>query len=581
MAYLVLARKYRPHTFADVAGQEVATKLLQGAIREQRVGHAYLFNGPRGTGKTTTARILAKALNCEQGPAEEPCGTCERCLSADRGSEVDIIEIDAASNTGVDDVRELREQVAFAPMRARYKVYIVDEVHMLSTAAFNALLKTLEEPPPHVKFFFATTELHKVPDTILSRCQVVKLGLINEETIAKTLDGVLAKEGIRPAAGVTHALARAARGSMRDGLSLTDQLLALVGQEPQVADVARLAGPAGAERIEELASLLEAGDGPGVLRALGNVGFAATEVCDGLLEHLRAALIAVLVPERAELLGLAPEERERAAARAKRLGGDRLQIWLDELIACRERMQRLSEHAALTLEVTLLELCRPEAALSVAELEQRLLGLEERLGAGGSPTRAPAPGPQPAPRPASRPAPAPASAPAAPAPAAKAPSSAADATAPRAASPEPTSEPAPERGSAAAVRATQQDSEPTSTARRASRSRGVPRSTQDAWKGFLAELGTTRASLAQLLGERGRLVEYRPGAARIQLARLTERDRALAFDAANLRACNSVFSELAGQPVEVTLEDTAGRPPGRDDVFTREVADLFGGQIED
>src|SRR6185295_14423671 len=161
MTYLVLARKYRPRVFSDVVGQEVATATLRGAIAEGRIGHAYLFCGPRGTGKTTTARIFAKALNCEKGPAPDPCGTCERCLAADSGSEIDIIEVDAASHTGVDYVREMREQAAYMPLRARFKIYLIDEVHMLSKGAFNALLKTLEEPPPHVKFLFATTELER------------------------------------------------------------------------------------------------------------------------------------------------------------------------------------------------------------------------------------------------------------------------------------------------------------------------------------------------------------------------------------------------------------------------------------
>jgi len=174
MSYLVLARKYRPRTFADMVGQETVTQVLKGAIHEGRIGHAYLFCGPRGTGKTTTARILAKALNCERGPTIEPCLQCERCLGIEAGSEVDVVEIDAASHTSVDNVRDLKEQVAYAPMRARYKVWIIDEVHMLSKSAFNAFLKPLEEPPPHVKFLFATTDPQKVLETVLSRVQVLK-----------------------------------------------------------------------------------------------------------------------------------------------------------------------------------------------------------------------------------------------------------------------------------------------------------------------------------------------------------------------------------------------------------------------
>src|SRR6185436_7056896 len=236
MSYLVLARKYRPRTFSEVAGQELITRTLQGAIRESRIGPAYLFTGPRGNGKTTSARNFAKALNCELGPTPEPCGTCERCLAVDSGSDVDVVEIDAASNTGVENIRDLREHAAYTPMRARFKVFIIDEVHMLSKGAFNALLKTLEEPPPHVKFLFATTELNKVPDTILSRCQVLRLSLFSESAIAQRLSEILEREAVRPAAGVVEGLARLAHGSMRDALSLTDQLLALAGNEPKPED---------------------------------------------------------------------------------------------------------------------------------------------------------------------------------------------------------------------------------------------------------------------------------------------------------------------------------------------------------
>jgi len=252
MSYLVLARKYRPCVFSDMVGQDVVTATLRGAIAEGRVGHAYLFSGPRGTGKTTTARILAKALNCEKGPAPDPCGECERCRAAESGSEIDLVEIDAASNTGVDYVRELREQVAYRPMHARFKIYIVDEVHMLSKPAFNALLKTLEEPPPHVKFLFATTEPEKVIETVLSRCQVLRLVPLSEQTIGERLAAVFEQEGVRAAEGVCAALARRAHGGMRDALSLADQLLSLAGDAPQLADIDRLSSAAGGEAFEGL-----------------------------------------------------------------------------------------------------------------------------------------------------------------------------------------------------------------------------------------------------------------------------------------------------------------------------------------
>jgi DNA polymerase-3 subunit gamma/tau len=212
-SYLVLARKYRPRTFEEVVGQDATTRILRGALEGGRIGHAYLLAGPRGTGKTTLARIMARCLNCEQGPTPTPCGTCERCRENDAGRETDLIEIDGASNRGIEDVRLLRDEVAYAPMRARYKVYIVDEVHMLTTPAFNALLKTLEEPPRHVVFLFATTELHKVPDTVVSRCQVLRLSPLSEETIAGQLAQVFGREGVEVGPGVTTELARMARGS--------------------------------------------------------------------------------------------------------------------------------------------------------------------------------------------------------------------------------------------------------------------------------------------------------------------------------------------------------------------------------
>ncbi len=417
MSYLVLARKYRPRSFAQVVGQEVAVRTLQGALQDDRVGHAYLFCGPRGTGKTTLARILAKALDCEHGPAAEPCLECERCRAIEGGTDIDVIEIDAASNRGIDDVRELRERVAYAPMRARFKVYIVDEVHMLTKEANNALLKTLEEPPAHVKFLFATTEPQKLLDTVRSRCQVVQLGLIREELIAAALCEVLAREGVTPGPGVVEELARRARGSLRDALSQSDQLLALVGAAPGLEDLRRIGGTAGLDLLDALLSRIEEGDRAGVIAALAPVAGGELELVSGLLEHVRGCLLSALVPRESELFESEPAERARRAARAARLPVERLQAWLEELLCARERMQAMESHARIVLEVTLLDLCRPETSLSLSDLERRLLELEGRLGAGtasagpartalappreaGPPARAPSPSaPAPAPAP--------------------------------------------------------------------------------------------------------------------------------------------------------------------------------------
>jgi len=546
MAYLVLARKYRPRTFAEVCGQEVATRMLQGAIEDDRVGHAYLFAGPRGTGKTTTARIFAKALNCEQGPAPEPCGTCERCTQTDRGAEVDIVEIDAASNTGVDDVRALRDQVAFTPMRARTKVYIVDEVHMLSTQAFNALLKTLEEPPPHVKFFFATTELHKVPETILSRCQVVRLGLIAEDTIAAGLGRVLEAEGVTVEDGVLTELARRARGSMRDGLSLTDQLLALAGTAPTVDDVRRLGGPTSPERIDELLDALEAHDRPAVAAILSEVDGGENELGSALLETLRQALFTVLCPDKAALVVPTEDERQRLAARAKRLGAERIETWLEELLRARERAQRMPQHGRVLLEVTLFDLARPETGWSAAELVERLASLEARLGGAPAPSASPRPGSGPEPAPPPKPAAAP------PAPSEASPRTSAEAPPAHELRPRPRSRPA-----------------------------AIERSAGEAWKAFLESLGARLPSLAQVLEKKGELIDWRAEAARIRLARPTEPERQLVDDAANRKACQRVFEELTGRSIAVTLEVAAPRDTGQTDAFTRQVADLFGGEIED
>ena len=363
MSYLVLARKYRPRSFGEVTGQEVVTRTLQGAIEEGRAAHAYLFCGPRGTGKTTTARLFAKALNCEQGPAADPCGTCARCTGSDAGSETDIIEIDAASHTGVDNVRELRDQAAFAPMVARHKIYIIDEVHMLSRAAFNALLKTLEEPPAHVKFLFATTEPHKVPDTILSRCQVLKLSALSEPAIEARLDEVFTAEGIQAEAGVSAAIARRARGGMRDALSLADQLLALVGEAPSLDDTERLTAGTDRAGVERLVRALVSGDRPAVLSALGEGPGGEAEWLDALLEFLRGSLLAAHCGPENPLSEAPAEARANMGALAKELGPERLELWLEDLLAAREALRLQPAQGRLTLELCLLRLARPEATI--------------------------------------------------------------------------------------------------------------------------------------------------------------------------------------------------------------------------
>jgi DNA polymerase-3 subunit gamma/tau len=567
-SYLVLARKYRPRTFEEVIGQEAVTRVLRGAIEEKRIGHAYLFSGPRGTGKTTLARILAKCLNCEEGPTVSPCGACPRCVAADEGTEVDVIEIDAASHTGVDGIRELRDEVAYAPMRARTKVYIVDEVHMLSKQAFNALLKTLEEPPPHVVFLFATTEPHKVLDTVLSRCQVLRLSALPEERIAERLTEVFRLEGVEPGEGVIETLARGARGGMRDALSLADKLLALAGDRPTLEDLERLGGETGAQRIETLLDRIEAGDRAGTLELVAGAHGDENELAAGLLDALRTALVLFHCGVQAPFVAGGEEERARAVERAGRIGADRLELWLEELLRARERMRLLPDQAGLVLESALLALARPESTIPLAELVERV----EALSAG---TPAPPVAPRSAPPASSKPTPpARAAAPQAPGPTAAEPATT-PATTPAATPPATPAAPAP--------------SDPAST-----------------WRAVVAELRATHGALAELLEAKSRPTDIRVAGSdvTVPLADLSSDEERLARDRRNQASCSRAWSKLAGGSFSVRLahpstdaspvappSETAQPEAGRSapdmpaaptkDAFTEEVADLFGGVIED
>ena len=242
MAYLAMARKWRPRNFEEMVGQDHIAQTIRNAIGGKRISHGYLFTGTRGVGKTTSARILAKALNCKGGPTATPCETCENCKAVNAGNSMDVLEIDAASNTGVDNIRDLREQVKYAPMQGTYKIYIVDEVHMLTKNAFNALLKTLEEPPAHVVFIFATTEVNKVPQTILSRVQRFDFKRISETRIRERLEFICSQEDIHPERQALEALARKADGSMRDALSLFDQVYAFSGADLTLEAVRKVLG---------------------------------------------------------------------------------------------------------------------------------------------------------------------------------------------------------------------------------------------------------------------------------------------------------------------------------------------------
>ncbi|MEY2785143.1 MAG: hypothetical protein RL277_1353 [Planctomycetota bacterium] len=546
MTYLVLARKYRPRTFGDVVGQEIVTATLRGAIQEHRVGHAYLFTGPRGTGKTTTARILAKALNCERAPTLDPCLQCERCIAADSGAEVDIVEIDAASNTGVDSVRELRDSAAFLPLKARHKIYIIDEVHMLSKPAFNALLKTLEEPPPHVKFLLATTDLHKVLETVVSRCQVLRLSPLPEKIIRERLDEIFSRESIRAEAGVSAEIARRARGGMRDALSIADQLLALSGLEPKLENLRALASEAGSEVFETVLDAIEAHSAAAALAALPATQGGEAEWLALFLSHLRGNLLIALCGENFPLVELGPSEKQRAIARAQRVGAEKLGIWLEELLMARERMQPLPQHARSLLEVALIDLCRPETSLGLEELIRRLEALEARLGSAPAVARPTAP----------------------PAPAASSSMAAA------LAAPTPTG-PAP--AATAQTPTAQTPAAPAPTALSAPLT-----DPKQLWPRLLEELGTHSASLQLMLRQRGRLAELSGGVAKIQLTNPAPEERALLDNPRTHKLLQALLTRLLGRDCQAQFDEPSRAPVRKEqDRFTGEVSQLFGGRIED
>ena len=294
MAYEVLARKWRPRTFDDVVGQDHVTRTLANAIEQDRIAHAYLFIGPRGIGKTTLSRIFAMALNCAHGPTMKPCGTCDNCKGIAASSDMDVIELDAASNNKVDDIHEVLDQVQFAPTHSRFKIFILDEVHMLTPAAFNALLKTLEEPPPYVKFIFATTEGDKVLPTIISRCQRFDLRRISSADIVRRLRFICNAEQITITEDALLAIARGSNGGLRDALSALDQLIAFKGTDVTEADVLAVFGLVSREALEGLAGCILSGDIAGILKAVDHFERAGKDMrrlTAELLTHFRNLLV--------------------------------------------------------------------------------------------------------------------------------------------------------------------------------------------------------------------------------------------------------------------------------------------------
>ncbi|HXI55713.1 MAG TPA: DNA polymerase III subunit gamma/tau, partial [Polyangia bacterium] len=333
MSYLVLARKYRPQRFAELVGQEHIARTLTNAIEQNRVHHAFLFTGARGVGKTSAARILAKALSCAKGPTAQPCGECEFCVEIASGRSVDVMEIDGASNTGVDDVRTLREGARYLPAKGKRKIYIIDEVHMLSTSAFNALLKTLEEPPPHVVFIFATTEVHKIPTTILSRCQRYDFKLIPTARLTEHLQSILATESIAADPEAVRLIARQAAGSVRDGLSLLDQVIAYVGDGALGREVvAEVLGIADRRLLVELTTAILSRDAGATLRGLARAadrGVDLGQMARALLGFLRDLEVVGRIREAGDLVDATVDELEEMKALAGRAPAGLLGVLFD------------------------------------------------------------------------------------------------------------------------------------------------------------------------------------------------------------------------------------------------------------
>ena len=377
MDYQVSARKYRPGTFDDVIGQSHVVQTLMNSIATKRIAHAFLFSGTRGVGKTTVARILAKALNCEQGPTGTPCNTCSNCQEITQGTSVDVVEIDGASNTSVDDVREIRENVKFTPFRGQYRVYIIDEVHMLSNSAFNALLKTLEEPPSHVVFIFATTEIHKIPATILSRCQHYNFRRISKAEIVQRLRHVADQDGLTIEDRSLMALARASEGSMRDGLSLLDQIIAFGGNTIRHEDLEALLGAVPQERIRAMVEAVIQQDSAKALQviaALLDQGHDVRAYCADLVEYVRNMLVAAVVPSGPELRSLieaTEEDLTQLARDAERFTVEQLQE-LFRMYAAAEDSLRVSAHPRFVLETAAVRATRLLRTAEVQPASSRL-----------------------------------------------------------------------------------------------------------------------------------------------------------------------------------------------------------------
>ena len=390
MSYEVFARKYRPQRFDDLVGQAHVSRTLKNAVAQNRLAHAYLFVGPRGVGKTSTARILAKSLNCVKGPTVTPCGECDNCREIAAGNSLDVIEIDGASNNSVEDVRQLRENVRYAPAKGRYKIYLIDEVHMLSPAAFNALLKTLEEPPEHVKFIFATTEPQKVLPTILSRCQRFDLHRIPANLITKHLQFIAGKEQITLAPAAAHAVARGAEGGLRDAESMLDQLVAFCGEKISESDVLDVFGFTSEQTVIDLTGRILRGETPEAIDLLhqqSEAGKDMMRLMSDLIAYLRDLLVFKAKPDALKE-DVEVDVQTSLATHAELVTMDRLLELVDQFAAAEGRM-KWAPNKKLHLEVAIIKAIQ---SLGQATLDEVIEKLGELRNGGGA--RSPAPSAQ-------------------------------------------------------------------------------------------------------------------------------------------------------------------------------------------
>ncbi|HSE58859.1 MAG TPA: DNA polymerase III subunit gamma/tau, partial [Nitrospiraceae bacterium] len=583
MDYQVSARKYRPGTFSDVIGQPHVVQALVNAVSSKRIAHAFLFSGTRGVGKTTIARILAKALNCEQGPTGTPCNRCVNCTEIAQGTSVDVMEIDGASNTSVDDVREIRENVKFTPFRGAYRVYIIDEVHMLSNSAFNALLKTLEEPPAHVVFIFATTELHKIPATILSRCQHYSFRRIPRAEIVERLALVAAQDGVSIEPRSLTLVARASEGSMRDALSLFDQAIALCGKTVNHDDLEQLLGAVPVELVRSFIQALERRDSLAaveVIAALLEQGQDLRAFCADVVEYLRNLLVASVAPSVQELRGLveaADEELTPLLEESSRFSADRLQQ-VFQVFSQAEDGLRLSIHPRFALEAAAIR------ATTVAKATAPIAERSTQARAAMRPPGKAAPSSSPAPTRTETPAGPATNSPNQAKPGLAQPTSGRGNDRSRSGPARPLKSPAagpvtpegregrmgPTKGDEPSVADASARSAKEELSLREERSTGplqetLPESQHPPplaleWEHFVERMAATHPSIASFL-ERGRLVEMEHGEIVLGYAKTESVARAMMEKEDNLRIMRSVAEELAGRPVTVRIAELADAAP--------------------